>query len=158
MLRPWTVVPLWERMKVWELLSSYLGEKLLLFLALAAPFLCLGVVKHRCLVGGTQTQPPPQLDRGEADAPHRSFKVTHCLARGCRFCKTPEHRYFRRCDPGRLRCDDSTVLCTAEAATDIEGQMHMAVFPIKLHLWTLKFPFHIIFTHHKIFFFFSPNH
>lgn len=74
------------------------------------------------------------------------------------FCETPEHRYFRRCDPGRLRCDDSTQLCTAEAATDIEGQTHMAVFPIKLHLWTLKFPYHIIFTHHKIFVFFFPNH
>ena len=46
------------------------GEKLFPFLALAAPFLRLGVVKHRCLVGGTQTQTPPQLDRGEADAPH----------------------------------------------------------------------------------------
>lgn len=77
------VVPLWERRKAWELLSSYLGEKLFPFLALAAPFLRLGVVKHRCLVGGTQTQPPPQLDRGEADALHRSFKVTHCSARGC---------------------------------------------------------------------------
>lgn len=79
---PWQeyVSVYWERMKEWELLSSYLGEKLLPFLALrmscagrsqlAAPFLSLGVVKHRCLIGGSQTHPPPQLDRGEADAPH----------------------------------------------------------------------------------------
>lgn len=92
MSRPWMVVPHWERMKDWELLSSYLGEKLLPFLALrmsgagrrqlAAPFLRLGVVKHRCLIGGSQTHPPPRLDR-EADALHRSFKVTHGSARGC---------------------------------------------------------------------------
>lgn len=70
------------------------------------------------------------------------------------FCKTLEHRYFRCCDPGRLRCDDSTLLCTAEAATDIDGQTHMAVFPIKLHLWTLKFPYHNFHTSQDILFFF----
>lgn len=95
--------PLGGMKDYWELLSSYLGEKLLPFLALRmsgcrqaptcspfpSPWSCQAQVPY-CVVTDT---PSSRLDR-EADAPHVIFQGHTWFRPGVAscFCKTPEHR------------------------------------------------------------------
>lgn len=85
------VVPHWERMKDWELLSSYLGESSSLSALrmsgagrhqLAAPFLRLGVVKHRCLIAGHRHTLLPGLTERQTH-PTQIFQGHMGSAWGC---------------------------------------------------------------------------
>jgi hypothetical protein len=49
-----------------------------------------------------------------------------------------------------LQSPNSVWLLRAAIDTEMNGYGRV---PLKLYLWTLKFKFHIIFTHHKILFF-----
>lgn len=62
-----------------------------------------------------------------------------------------DSKYFQYCGLCKLSCNSPTVPGCTEAAVDTEMNGH-GCFPWKLYLWTLKFEFHIIFTHHKILF------
>lgn len=74
------------------------------------------------------------------------------------FCKGSGGKYFRLCGP-LLFSVETTQLCFVQQkqpqAQTTYVRTQVAEFPIKLYLWTLKFPFHIFFTCYKVLFF-SP--
>lgn len=69
------------------------------------------------------------------------------LARGsAQFCiKRPYGKYFRLCETYGFFC------CSVKAA--IERHEWVALFLIKLYLWTLRFEFHVLFMCHEVAFF-----
>lgn len=79
-------------------------------------------------------------------------------------CEGPESKCFWLM--GRTAShSDLTPVPSTKAAADKTGMNTCGCVPIRLHVWTLKFDFHVIFTSHKIFFlgffffwFFIINH
>lgn len=68
------------------------------------------------------------------------------------FCKGPDDKYFPLCRPN-IGCT-SIQLCHSHGKAGLTHRcVSMAVFPIKLYLWTLTLEFGFIFTHHGILFF-----
>ena len=165
--RPWTVVPLWERMEEWELLSSYLEKNPS---SLPWPYTCLlqaaaGLQPLPSTVESSSTgacsvghrYPPLQLDGGEADSQNRTLKVTHFVRLGfasC-FCKEPESEYFGLCGPGHLSCN---ALYSGSSHRRIRMNAR-GCFPNKTLFMdseiSLSYNFHT--SQDILFFFFSPN-